>query len=282
MSNSIGTLYIVATPIGNLTDITERAQQVLKTVDLIACEDTRHSRHLLARFGINTPLFAYHDHNEITATQQLIDCLKTGQNVALISDAGTPLINDPGFILVRTARAQHLPVVPIPGANAIICALSAAGLPTDRFLFLGFPPRTTSQRHTWAMSFINEPGTLVCYESGKRIVATLTDIAHVFGHQRQVVIARELTKQFETFLHGSLDELAQLITSNPEQQLGELVLIIAGAAADVNQQTLQEQQRILRILIAELPVKQATALTAQITGGSRNALYREALSIQQS
>ena len=194
-----GILYVVATPIGNREDLSPRAQRVLSDVSLIACEDTRHSRHFLSSFGISPELVSYHEHNEDQIAARLLTRLLAGETVALISDAGTPLISDPGFVLVRAAREQGIRVEPIPGPCAAICALSAAGLPSDRFLFVGFPPRSRPQRLTWCQGFVKEPGTLICYESGRRVAATLDDLAEVLGAKRRAVIARELTKRFETF-----------------------------------------------------------------------------------
>lgn len=271
---------MVATPIGNLGDLSARAAAVLAGVDLIACEDTRHSRRLLDYLGIHAPLCAYHDHNEASAHPHLLARLDSGDSIALISDAGTPLISDPGYTLVREARARGLTVVPIPGPSALICALSAAGLPSDRFLFLGFAPRTRAPRRRWIEAVAQEPGTLILYDSGQRIQATLEDCADVLGGTRQAVVARELTKRFETFLSGSLDELGARIKAHSEQQLGEFVLLIAGASAAPDAQQAREQARVLDILRAELTTRQAAALTARITGGQRNELYRMALARQ--
>lgn len=266
---------MVATPIGNLGDMTDRARKVLTDVALIAAEDTRESGRLIKHFGISTPLFAYHDHNEQAATRRLVDHLLSGRDLALVSDAGTPLISDPGYRLVRAAREHGISVVPIPGPSAAICALSAAGLPSDRFLFLGFPPRGGARR-AWLEAVAAEPGTLVIYESPKRAVETLGDIESVLG-ERHLVVARELTKRFETFLTGTAAALAERIAADPEQRLGELVILVEGAGetgADV-----AEQERVLRLLAADLPLKQAAALAAKITGGKKNALYRLALDL---
>lgn len=273
---------MVATPIGNLGDLGARAAAILAGVDLIACEDTRHSRRLLDHLGINKPLCAYHDHNEAQAHPRLISRLRAGDSIALISDAGTPLINDPGFSLVRAARAQGLEVIPIPGASALICALSAAGLPSDRFLFLGFPPRTGAPRRAFFEQVASEPGTLLFYETGKRIMATLADAAAALGERRQATVARELTKRFETFLTGTLGELHARLEADGEQRLGELVLLIEGAAGGEDARQTREQERVLDILCAELPTRQAAALAARITGGQRNRLYRAALDRQQA
>ena len=272
-----GLLYVVATPIGNLDDISRRACQVLSDVDLIACEDTRHSRVLLSHLGIDNRLVAYHDHNEAEAVPRLLRLLVEGQSIALVSDAGTPLISDPGFRLVRAAREQGLRVVPIPGPSALIAALSVSGLPSDRFLFVGFPPRGGDERRRWLAELAREPGTLICYESGRRAVATLADLAEALGAERRAVIARELTKRFETILDDDLAGLQQRVAADPDQQLGELVLLIEGDTRLEDERDADEQRRILALLADELPLKQAVALTARITGGNRNRLYKEAL-----
>jgi 16S rRNA (cytidine1402-2'-O)-methyltransferase len=276
-----GVLYVVATPIGNLADITARACQVLADVDLIACEDTRHSRPLLRHLGIDKPLLAFHEHNEDEATPRLLAMLEAGKDIALISDAGTPLVSDPGFVLVRGARERGLPVVPIPGPSALIVALSAAGLPSDRFLFVGFPPRTDSARRAWIGALAGEPGTVIFYESGRRAAATLRDMADLLG-PRPAVVARELSKRFETFLTGDLPALADQLDADSEQQLGELVLLVEGDRRDRGQRGAAEQQRILDILTEALPLKQAVALTARITGGNRNTLYKQALAARDA
>ncbi len=268
---------MVATPIGNRDDLSPRARETLCAVDLIACEDTRHSRPLLSAFGVGGELCSYHEHNEDQVAPRLLARLQAGDSVALISDAGTPLISDPGFDLVRAAREQGIRVEPIPGPCAAICALSAAGLPSDRFLFVGFPPRTRAQRLSWCQDLAREPGTLICYESGRRVAATLADLAEGLGAGRRAVVARELTKRFETFLVGCLDELAEQVAQNPEQQLGELVILIEGDRRAEDERERAEQQRVLGLLAAELPLKQAAALAAAITGGARNQLYRDAL-----
>ena len=277
MWHDTGVLYVVATPIGNLADVTERARQVLAKVDLIAAEDTRHTRRLLTHYGIQTKLWSYHDHNEEQMAERLLAELAQGAEVALVSDAGTPLISDPGYPLVRAARHKGFRVVPVPGVNAAICALSAAGLPCDRFLFLGFPPRTLSKRREWLSRLTTEPGTLVFYESGNRAAATLGEMGAVLGADRSAVMARELTKRFETFLDGTLGSLAQRLREDPEQQLGELVILVAGSKATESAAREAEEERILAILVESLPLKQAAALAARITGGRRNRLYQRAL-----
>jgi 16S rRNA (cytidine1402-2'-O)-methyltransferase len=274
-----GLLYVVATPIGNLGDMTERARQVLAEVDLIAAEDTRETRRLLAHFGISTRLVSYHDHNESAATGRLIESLGQGQSIALVADAGTPLISDPGYDLVRAARARGIRVVPIPGASAAICALSAAGLPSDRFLFVGFPPRTQSQRRGWLGALAGEPGTLIIYESGRRAADTLADISATLGDTRRTVVARELTKRFETFLQGSAGELARRLAEDEEQRLGELAILVEGAGELGEAPDRAEQERVLRVLAAELPLGQAAGLAARLTGARKNALYRLGLDL---
>ncbi|MCF7984411.1 MAG: 16S rRNA (cytidine(1402)-2'-O)-methyltransferase [Thiohalocapsa sp.] len=281
MTEKSGVLYVVATPMGNLGDITHRACRVLADVDLIACEDTRHSRVLLGHLGIDASLISYHEHNEAQMLPRLLGLLAEGKHIALISDAGTPLINDPGYVLVRAARERGLAVAPIPGPSAVTCALSAAGLPSDRFLFVGFPPRGEQARRTWLASLAREPGTLICYESGRRAAATLSDLADVLG-PRRAVVARELTKRFETFLAADLPALAARVAEDAEQQLGELVILIEGDLRADAERDDEHQRTILRILAEELPLKQAVPLTARITGGNRNRLYKEALTARDA
>ena len=273
-----GVLYVVATPIGNLGDLTARARQVLSDVDLIAAEDTRETRRLLTHLGISKRLVSYHDHNESAAARRLLEVLSQGQDLALVSDAGTPVVSDPGYTLIAAANETGIRVVPIPGASAAICALSAAGLPSDRFLFVGFPPRGGTQRRAWIGSLAAEPGTLILYESGKRAAETLADLSSVLGEGRRVVVARELTKRFETFLRGSARELAGRLAHDTQQQLGELVILVAGAT-DEPRGDRGEQERILRVLAEELPLTKAASLAARITGGKRNLLYRLGLDL---
>lgn len=273
-----GTLYVVATPIGNLADLSPRAQAVLAQVDLIAAEDTRHSRKLLDHFGIATTMTAYHEHNEREKAEPLLAMLREGRNIALISDAGTPLVSDPGFGLVRQARAAQIAVVPIPGPCAAITALSAAGLPSDRFAFEGFPPVKQAARRAFFEDRRAEARTLIFYETPHRIVDSLQDMAAVFGAEREVVFARELTKQFETMRAGTLDELAAWVAGDANQQRGEIVVLVRGAAIDDTQVDAQAE-RVLRLLLAELPLKQAAHLAAQITGQKRNLLYQRALAL---
>jgi 16S rRNA (cytidine1402-2'-O)-methyltransferase len=279
MQQQRGILYVVATPIGNLADMTERARKILSEVALIAAEDTRETLHLLNHFGIMATLVAYHDHNESRVAPRLLADLEAGRDVALVSDAGTPLINDPGYSLVAAARDRGLTVVPVPGANAAICALSAAGLPSDRFLFLGFPPRTRAQRRSWLGEVANEPGTLILYESAKRALATLEDLGAVLGEHRRVVLARELTKRFETFLFGQPRDLIARLEADPEQQLGELVILVEGRNLAPDEGERIEQERVLRILGEALPLRQAVDLAARLTGARKNTLYRLGLDL---
>jgi 16S rRNA (cytidine1402-2'-O)-methyltransferase len=268
---------VVATPIGNLEDITDRARRVLAQVDLIAAEDTRHTRRLLTHLGITSKLRSYHDHNEAQMAERVLASLARGENIALVSDAGTPLISDPGFLLVGAARQRGFRVVPVPGANAAICALSASGLPCDRFLFLGFPPRTSAKRRDWLTQVSMESATLIFYESGNRAVSTVADMVSIFGASRHAVLARELTKRFETFLDGTLDSLVERLRHDPEQQLGELVILVEGSRRSDLVAREAEEERVLAILIEALTLKQAATLAARITGGKRNRLYELAL-----
>ena len=274
-----GVLYVVATPIGNLGDLSYRARSVLDGVDLIAAEDTRHTRPLLQHYSIQTPLIAVHEHNEHRVLDGLVERLSGGASFAMVSDAGTPLISDPGFPLVRRCREVGIPVSPIPGPCAAIAALSAAGLPTDRFSFEGFPARSTDGRRIQFEGLCSERRTLVFYESSHRIESSLRDMKAVFGGGRRAVIARELTKMHETLLSDTLAGLTAVVADDPNQRRGEFVIIVAGNAPDP-QQVAPEVEKVLRLLVEELPLKQAAALTARITGEKKNALYRLALSWQ--
>jgi 16S rRNA (cytidine1402-2'-O)-methyltransferase len=274
-----GVLYIVATPIGNLDDISRRALQVLKAVPLIAAEDTRHSRKLLAHYGIEARLFALHEHNEQVATDKLLRMLLGGDEVALVSDAGTPLISDPGFYLVRAARQAGIRVVPLPGPSACIAALSVAGLPTDRFVFEGFLPARSTARKQRLSELASEKRTLVFYESSHRICESLADMAENMGSERQATVARELTKTFETIRGGSLAELVNWVQADSNQQKGEFVVILQGAPArhaDIDETV----EQVLTVLLAELPLKQAASLAAKITGLPKNRLYEAGLVIK--
>lgn len=270
-------LYIVATPIGNLQDISHRAVSVLQGVDVIAAEDTRHSARLLAHFNINARLISVHDHNERQRIEGIIKLLEEGKSVALISDAGTPLISDPGFIVVRAVREAGYKVVPVPGCAAFVAALSAAGLPSDRFAFEGFPPAKGRARLQLFESLADESRTLIFYESTHRIVGSLKDIAQAMGGERQVVIARELTKTFETIHSAPAEEMVEWIQADANQQKGEFVLLVHGAPKPSSGELDPQAERILDILRNELPVKQAASLAAQITGLKKNMLYKVAL-----
>lgn len=276
-----GHLYIVATPIGNLGDISARALELLQTVDAIAAEDTRHTRKLLQYFGIDTPLFALHDFNERARVDTIIGRLAEGERLALVSDAGTPLISDPGFVLVRAAREHGIPVVPIPGPCAIITALSAAGLPTDRFCFEGFLPAKRKARRDVLEALRKETRTLVFYESPHRIRETLAEAAVVFGEQRQAVLARELTKTFETFLCGPLASLCETLAIDENAGRGEIVLMIAGAEKDddATEAGSVDTQRLLAALVPEVGVKKAARIVADVTGQAKNVLYQQALAL---
>ncbi|MFK4131143.1 16S rRNA (cytidine(1402)-2'-O)-methyltransferase [Pseudomonas luteola] len=275
-----GTLYIVATPIGNLEDISARALRILKEVSLIAAEDTRHSSRLLQHFGINTPLAACHDHNEREQGGRFINRLLEGGSVALVSDAGTPLISDPGFHLVRQARAAQIPVVPVPGASAVIAALSAAGLPSDRFIFEGFLPAKATVRRSRLDALKQEERTLIFYEAPHRLLESVEDLAAIMGGERVAVLARELTKTFETIKDAPLGELVEWIRSDSNQQRGECVLLISGYESAEKDSLPPEAVRILNILLAEMPLKRAAALAAEITGERKNMLYQFALEQQ--
>jgi len=266
-------LYIVATPIGNLSDISERAVQILKQVDLIAVEDTRHSGKLLQHSGVSTPMQALHEHNEAKKVEQLIELLAAGKSIALISDAGTPLISDPGYQLVKAAIDAGIKVSPVPGASALIAALSASGLPSDAFIFEGFLPNKSAGRLKKLEALADESRTLIFYEAPHRIIDCLEDMQQVFGAERVAVVARELTKTFETIKKDSLENLLSWIKADSNQQRGEFVLLIQGqekAATTVN----AEAERILDILLQELPLKQASQLAARITGIKKNTLYQ--------
>ncbi|BAV32837.1 methyltransferase [Sulfuricaulis limicola] len=276
-----GTLYVVATPIGNLEDMTPRALRILSEADLIAAEDTRHSGKLLRHFGIGTKTEAIHEHNERSQVPRLVEILKGGKSIAFITDAGTPLVSDPGFLLVRAARQAGIRVVPVPGACAAIAALSAAGLPSDRFVFEGFPPAKSAARRAVFEKLREDGRTLIFYESPHRILESLKDMSEVFGGAREAVLARELTKQFETLHAGTLVELLAWVGRDTNQQLGEFVILIHGVPR-VEQEAMDEEAgRVLRILLDELPVSQAAALAARITGLKKNLLYDYALGIKQ-
>ncbi|RRN80788.1 16S rRNA (cytidine(1402)-2'-O)-methyltransferase [Pseudoxanthomonas sp. SGD-10] len=266
------TLHVVATPIGNLGDLSPRAQQVLREVAAICAEDTRRSGQLLAHFGISTPLVALHEHNEQQMAERLVARLLAGESLALVSDAGTPLVSDPGFRLVRAARAAGVKVSPVPGPSALIAALSVAGLPSDRFAFEGFLPAKASARRERLAALAGEPRTLVFYESSHRIEESLADLRQAFGEERPAVLARELTKLFETVLDGTLAELHRRVQDDPDQRKGEFVLVVQGVGEDADAR-LAEGRRVHAILARQLPPSTAAKLAAEITGAPRKALY---------
>jgi len=271
-------LYIVATPIGNLADISNRAISILQTVDRIAAEDTRHSKLLLDHLGINTPLVALHDHNERSLSDSLLKQVQEGLSIAIISDAGTPLISDPGYYIVHAAHSMGIKVIPIPGPSALICALSASGLATDRFTFEGFLSAKAQARQHSLESLKQETRTMLFYEAPHRVLETVTAMQEVFGADRNATMARELTKKFETIFFGTLAKLAQFVASDSNQQRGEIVLMVAGAQANVDKFNLDaEAQRVLDLLLEELSVKQAVSLAAKITGVQKKILYTAAI-----
>ncbi len=283
MSSTKGKLYIVATPIGNLADITYRAVEVLNQCAVIAAEDTRQTRHLLAHYSVQTPLISLHEHNENTLTAELIQRVCNGDSVAVVSDAGTPLINDPGFVLVREARKSGLSVVPVPGPCAIIAALSVASLPTDRFRFEGFPPRNSSARKTFFKALVEAEGTLVFYESCHRIATCLSDLAEIFPPERELVIARELTKIHETIVKTTVVDARRIVDDVPYMQKGEFVVLLQGAQPNKMIRVLEpEQERMLEVILGECPLKTAVALVVKITGLNKKAVYDAALRLAKT
>ncbi len=282
MAMNEGVLYVVATPIGNLQDVSARALDILGRVARIAAEDTRHSRKLLTHYGIDTPLIAVHEHNEREVTETLLDMLRSGDDLALISDAGTPLISDPGFYLVRAVRQAGMRVVPMPGPCACVAALSASGLPTDRFVFEGFLPARQHARRQRLEALRAEPRTLVFYESSHRVADCLADMAGVMGAGRDAVIARELTKTFETIKAGSLSGLVTWLLEDAQQQRGEFVIMVHGEVPAVDAAMDREAERVLVLLMQELPLKQAAALAAKITGQAKNLCYQRALELKKA
>ncbi|MFT5234771.1 MAG: 16S rRNA (cytidine1402-2'-O)-methyltransferase [Shewanella sp.] len=270
-------LYIVPTPIGNLGDISSRAIDVLNNVKLIACEDTRHSGILLSHFGIETRKTALHDHNERDRAEWIIQKLSNGEPVALISDAGTPLISDPGYHLVSQVRAAGYKVIPLPGACAAIAALSASGLPSDRFTFEGFLPSKEKGRIDKLTELKEDPRTLIFYESPHRIIHSLESILTALGEDREIVMAREMTKTFETFLCGTVKEVLEQVKADPNQQKGEIVLMCHGYRLNEEEGIPTVVINTLKLLCEELPLKKASALAGQIHGLKKNALYKYGL-----
>ena len=274
------TLYIVATPIGNLDDITLRAIDTLKRVDLIAAEDTRHSGLLLQHLGIKARLYSLHDHNEQEKAHVLIEKLQAGISIALISDAGTPLINDPGYHLVKACRENGIKVVPIPGACAAIAALSVAGLPSDKFIYEGFLPAKSKARQDSLASLITEPRTMIFYESTHRLLETLKDMQTIFGADKQIVLAKELTKTWETIVSFPVNELIDWLNQDASRQKGEFVLIVAGYT-ESNKDIDPKAINTLKLLQKELPLKKAAAITAEIYGLKKNQLYQIGLNLEE-
>ena len=278
MDQQAGELYIVATPIGNLDDITQRAISTLKSVDFIAAEDTRHSARLLQHFSITTPMMAYHEHSDVRRLEKITQLLANGKSIALISDAGTPLISDPGYQLVKTVRQQGINVVPIPGVCAIVTALSVAGLPSDRFVFEGFMPSKKTARCQYLTGLVREERTLIFYESSHRILQSITDMKNILGGDRIAVVARELTKTFETVLDGSLQALVDTITADANQQRGEFVVIVSGYKKSDEFVSIDESViTMMKALLEELPIKKAAAICAKLTGLNKRDLYQWAL-----
>ena len=278
-----GKLYVVATPIGNLADFSYRAVDILKQVDLIAAEDTRHIKMLLQQYAIQNKLVALHQHNEERLAPDLVAQMKEGLNIAIVSDAGTPLLSDPGMPLVRLAKQQGIEVSPIPGACALIAALSVSGLPVTRFTFDGFLPRTSSARKTFFTHKKNDTATWVFYESSHRILASLHDLIEILGGERRIVIARELTKLFETVVNDSLQQVLERVSNDSNMQKGEFVVLVEGAVIVKNNNELTEEQvRILTILLAECSIKTAVAMTVDITGARKKIIYQKALELKDA
>ncbi len=277
-----GKLYVVATPIGNLADFSFRAIEVLKQVDLIAAEDTRHARLLLQHYGINKPLISLHQHNEDKASQGLVDRMLAGESIALVSDAGTPLLSDPGLPLVKLAKQQSVEVSPIPGACALIAALSASGMALSRFSFEGFLPRTSSARKNFFQEKLNDTSTWAFYESSHRIQAALEDMLTIFPADHQIVVAREITKLHETIVKDSLANLLLRVQNEENMRKGEFVVIVNGVTVtEESQEISDEEMRILSLLLKQCSIKTAVALAVEITGQRKKLLYQAALDLQQ-
>lgn len=275
---SMGSLYIVATPIGNLEDITDRAKRVLSEVDIIAAEDTRHSAKLLRHLQINTPLVALHDHNEKLFAPVLIEKIKSGQCIALISDAGTPLLSDPGFGLVDLATSSGIEIIPVVGASALMAALSVAGMPVDRFVFEGFLPAKPVARQKRLQSLANESRTIIFFEAPHRIISTLNDMKDVFGGKRLVSVARELTKVYEQVVRAELDEILSSFATGEIKARGEFVLLLGGMAG---KQSTTDLPALLKILLEELPPRKAAGIAHKLTGENSKELYKLILKVQR-
>lgn len=280
MNKTTGKLFVVATPIGNLGDMVPRAVEVLQSVDLIAAEDTRRSGQLCSHFDIRTTLVAYHDHNEEAQAKKLIEKLEAGKCIALVSDAGMPLISDPGYRLLSNIRERGFEVTVIPGPCAAIVALAGSGLPSDKFQFLGFPPSKQTARKKWFSDFSNNTETLVFYESSHRILASLKDVAEVFGATRKITLARELTKTYETWLTGDVAEVLSLVQDDPNQQKGEFVVVLEGSAEFMSAAD-ASIAKYMEVLIKELPIKKAAAITAELLGLKKSECYEVGLKVQK-
>ena len=280
--NNIGTLYVVATPIGNLGDITLRALETLKAVDAIAAEDTRHTSGLLSHFGISKKLIAVHEHNEHQSAEKLLTQLKAGENIALVTDAGTPGISDPGAVVVDFVREAGIKVVPIPGVSAVIAALSASGIVQNGFLFHGFLPASGASRRKTLEALKTQIVTLVFYEAPHRIIESITDMANVLGAERRVTFAREITKTFETIYSCDLAHAAAWLEADTNQQRGEFVLLVEAAAIKETEEISEEAVRVLKLLLLDLPLKQAVKLATEITKEKKNDLYEFALSLKNT
>lgn len=275
-----GTLYVVATPIGNLADLAPRAVEVLGEVDLILAEDTRHTAQLLRHCGLNRPLQSLHEHNERQKLDSVVQRLQGGDSIALVSDAGTPLLSDPGFPLLRRLRELDMPVIPIPGPCAAVAALSVAGLATDRFAFEGFLPARSGARRTRLEELADDSRTLVFYESGKRLAAVLEDMCEILGPNREAAVARELTKLYESLYRDSLANLRDRAGSDADMVRGELVLLVQGMPAAETAEN-PELDRVLGVLLSELPLSQAVRLAVELCGLRRNEVYKRATELQK-
>ena len=280
-TNGQGTLYVVATPIGNLGDITLRALETLKSVNAIAAEDTRHTSGLLSHFGISKKLIAVHEHNEHQSAEKLLAQLKNGENIAMVTDAGTPGISDPGAIVVKIVRGAGVKIVPIPGVSAVVAALSASGIVRNGFYFHGFLPASGAARRKILEQLKSHLVTLVFYEAPHRIVECIEDLTKILGGEREITFCRELTKTFETIHTCPLDHAGAWLEADANQQRGEFVLLIEAASVVESQEISMEAQRVLKCLLAELPLKQAVALAAEITQLKKNNLYDFALKLKQ-
>ena len=276
-----GILYVVSTPIGNLADMTPRAVTILDQVDIIACEDTRSSKTLLNRFDIKTKCLSYHEHSYERATDVIMEKIQKGENIALISDAGTPLISDPGFKLVRKARALGVSIIPIPGSCAAISALSVSGLNTDAFLFKGFLPRKREDRKNTLEQIRGYQHTIIFYESPHRVLDSIKDMKLILGNKRKIFMAREMTKLFETYFSGTIGELIEFIEKDPINAKGEIVLIVEKGGEDATKLK-KDHRRILKLLLSEMSSSKAASIAAKITGENKKLLYKEAIMLLEN